>query len=98
MSHLGFSSRIVNLVRMLYVGNRIRIKVNGELLDTLYTNRGVRHGCPLSASLYVIYLRIFLNVLNGGGHYGINGIKTPGGSCIKTSAYADDLVLLCRDE
>ena len=98
LSHLGFSNQIVNLVRMLYKGNHTRIKVNGELSDTLYINRGVRQGCPLSASLYVVYLQIFLNVLNGGGLYGIDGIKTPGGSCIKTSAYADDLVLFCRDE
>ena len=98
MAHFGFSTDIVKLIKMLYHGNRTRIKVNGELSDFVNVNRGVRQGCPLSASLYIVYLQIFLNILTGTSKYGLEGIRIPGSKRIKVSAYADDLVLFCNSD
>ena len=98
MTNLGLSSGIVRLVKMLYKGNQTKIKVNGELSDAVYLNRGVRQGCPLSASLYIVYLQVFLNILTSVGENGLRGIKIPGPREVKLSVYADDIVLFCNDD
>ena len=98
MAHLGFSPDVVKLIELIYAGNHTTIKINGELSDSLSIGRGVRQGCPLSASLYIVYLQIFLNILTADSPHAIKGIDLPGDSRIKVSAYADDLVLFCNDD
>ena len=81
-----------------YAGNHTTIKINGDISDSLSIGRGVRQGCPLSASLYIVYLQIFLNILTADSPHAIKGIDLPGDGRIKVSAHADDLVLFCNDD
>ena len=97
MAHFGFSPDVVKLIELIYEGNRTNIKINGELSDILSIGRGVRQGCPLSASLYIVYLQIFLNILTADSPHAVRGIDLPGDNRIKVSAYTDDLVLFCDD-
>ena len=48
----------------------------------------------MSASLYVIYLQLFLSILVKNDV--VKGIKVPGG-VVKVSAYADDLIVFCNN-
>ena len=59
MDHFELPSKVISLVRTLYKSVTTRISVNGQLSDILEIQRGVRQGCPLSASLYVLYIQMF---------------------------------------
>ena len=95
MEHFKLPRAAVNMVRTLYRGVTRRISINGQLSEELQIERGVRQGSPLSASLYVIYLQLFLGLMVRKD--AIQGIKVPGG-VLKMSAYADDLVVFCNDQ
>ena len=98
MACFGFSPDGVKLIKLIYEGYHINIKINGELSDILSIGRGVRQVFPLSASLYIVYLQIFLNILTGDSPHAVRGICLPGDNQIKVSTYADNLVLFCNDE
>ena len=95
MDHFELPSKVISLVRTLYKSVTTRISVNGQLSDILEIQRGVRQGCPLSASLYVLYIQMFLRILKKDDW--LQGINIPGGT-VKISVYADDLVIFCADE
>ena len=58
---------------------------------TLGIERGVRQECPLSASLYIIYLQLFLGIMVRKD--AIQGIEVPGGVMMMSA-----LVLFCNDQ
>ena len=62
MEHFKLPRAAVNMVRTLYRGVTRRISINGQLFEELQIERGVRQGCLLSASLYVIYQQLFLGL------------------------------------
>ena len=95
MEHFKLPRAVVNMMRTLYRGVTTRIPINGQLSEELQIERDVRQGCPLSASLYVICLQLFLGFMVRKD--AIQCIKVPGG-VMKISAYADDLVVFCNDQ
>jgi hypothetical protein len=44
----------------IYEHNEISIKLNSKLSKSLAVNRGVRQGCPLSPTLFNIYIYIYI--------------------------------------
>ena len=80
----------------MYKGAQALIKINSKLLSPIEFNSGVKQGDPSSAALYCLALEPFLVHLRNKmeGH----GLNVLGHSFI-TSAYADDLCIICtKDE
>ena len=45
-------SRLEGLIGNLYMGQKIRVKIEGEFSESGSIGRGVRQGCPLSPRLF----------------------------------------------
>lgn len=95
LRHMGTPIGLVELVKTLYKGVTTRVQVNGHQSREIDIQRGVRQGCPLSPTLYIVYAQVFINHLKS--DEGVRGITTPGGDNVKVSAYADDLLVFCKD-
>ena len=93
---LKVNSRVLRFVDTIYCNTHTSIQVNGHLSSKIPLQRGVRQGCPLSATLYVIYVHAFISYISKSTDF--SGISLPGGKQCKVSAYADDLVLFCKDK
>ena len=52
----GVSGRMLLAIQALYRDARIVVKVNGHVGDSIATSSGVRQGCPLSPTLFGIYI------------------------------------------
>lgn len=71
---------------MMYTDIVCRIKVNGNLTEEVRQMRGLRHGCPLSVLLYVLYAEPFACAIRE--NLAIRGIGLPGGEVLKISSSA----------
>ena len=79
----------------IYMKQQIKVRIEEEMSEGRETERGLRQGCPLSPTLFNIYLEDLMKncFLNMGG-VGLN----IGGRRIKCIRFADDMVLLAADE
>ena len=96
LDRAGIDRSILNVVKCLYTATGTRIQVNGHLSSEVLLERGVRQGCPLSATLYVLYLQAFINSFLRSERF--RGLETTSGQTYKLTAYADDLLMFCSDE
>ena len=90
-----FNNDVLAVIKTLYHQTSTSVQVNGHLSGDIELQRGVRQGCPLSPSLYVIYVESFLSYIRN--QSGFIGIQLPH-MVAKVSAYADDLLFFCRDQ
>ena len=60
----GIHAPLVEYVRSVYDGLRIRIRANGQLSDEIAVNRGVRQGDPLSPVLFNAVIDLALRHLD----------------------------------
>src|ERR1700733_8676094 len=90
LRRIGVDWRDRRLIRNLYLGQKMRIRIEGELSEPGKIGRGVRQGCPLSPILFNIYIeeivREALEEVN-------EGIKV-GERQIKALIFADDQAML----
>ena len=85
----GINSKIHNAIKALYTNTSCTIKVNNCLSVPIPFERGVKQGCPLSPTLFNIFINDLIDNLNKDA----NGITF--GMCqINALLYADDLVLI----
>jgi hypothetical protein len=71
----------------------VKVRLNREETSSVKTGGGVRQGCCLSPILFNLYSeRLTKEALEGFGDFKI------GGQIINTVKYADDLVLLAKEE
>lgn len=91
----GFSSGIINMIRVLYSDIESLLKINGGLSSPFEVQRGVRQGCSLSGMLYSIAIEPLLFKLR----QTLSGVNIPGCETVfKLSAYADDVVVFVRKQ
>lgn len=82
---------------MLYSGCSSVVNVNGVQTTTVAVKAGVRQGCPLSPTLFILVMEPLACALRVNEL--IKGLIPPGsgGLEIKFSMYMDDITLLLTD-
>jgi hypothetical protein len=89
----GIDWRERRLISKLYIDPSVRVRLDQGVTKSVKIGRGVRHGCCLSPLLFNLYSEYFIQeALEGLGHFKV------GGQIISTVIYADDLMLLAREE
>jgi len=89
----GIDWRERRLISNLYMAQRVRVRLNRGETRSVTIGRGVRPGCRLSPGLFNFYNECLTKeALEGSGDFKI------GGQIIHTVKYADDLVLLAKEE
>ena len=79
--------------RKLYMDQRVKVRLDRGETRSVQIGRGVRQGCCLSPILFNLYSECLTKeVLDGFGDFNI------GGNIIQTVKYADDLVLMAKEE
>ena len=91
MSAFGIGDNFIDWLRVLYANATTRIKINGFFTNSIPLTRGVRQGCPLSPSLYVLVIEVFALQLRMNPNivgFRINGER------IVSMHYADDATIV----
>src|ERR1043165_7607201 len=94
LRRIGVDWRERRLIGNLYMGQRVKIRIDGEFSEPATIGRGVRQGCPLSPILFNIYIeeivREMLEELE-------EGVKV-GGKMVKALRFADDQAMLAGSQ
>ena len=89
----GIEWRERRLISNLYMAQRVKVRLNRGETRSVKIGRGVRQGCCLSPILFNLYSECLTKVaLEGFGDF------KRGGKINHTVKYADDLVLLAKEE
>jgi len=81
------------LISKLYMDQRVKVRLDREETRSVQIGRGVRQGCCLSPILFNLYREFFTKeALDKLGDFKI------GGQIIQPVKYADDLVLMAKEE
>jgi exonuclease III len=89
LDHIGFGSRFIKWVNILYTDITSCYLVNNQLSKPVVLERGVRQGCSLSPLLFVIAMESLGATLRQRNDFQgicIRGVERP----LKVSQYADD--------
>jgi hypothetical protein len=88
-------NRLLKAIIDIYDNNRIRIKFNSGISEYTPINRGIRQGCPLSPTLFNIYLNEIQETWESEE---IKGIQLSRNKCLNTLLFADDQVIISHSE
>lgn len=97
LSHYNFGHTLRTWIDLLYADIASTVLVNGNYTTPFKIESGVRQGCPLSPTLFVLAIEPLTCVLRQAKN--IRGLPIPGaaGKEAKLSLYMDDLTLLLTD-
>ena len=97
MNKIGFSSKFVQFVKILYRNNIFYVINNGYMSPPIQLLRDLRQGWPLSLPLYVIQGEITTGNINNNEN--IKGVKIPNNNKeLKISQYADNSNFLLTEQ
>jgi hypothetical protein len=89
----GTDWRKRRLISKLYIDQSVKVQLNQGVTKSVKIGRGVREGCWLSPLLFNLYSEyVTQKALEGLGDFKV------GGEIISTVRYADNLVLLAKEE
>ena len=91
LTYFGFSEKFIKLIKMFYKDIETCITNNGHISQFFKPSRGVRQGCPLSPTIFVIPIELLAIYLKNSPE--IEGIKSKDGSNYLVSQFADDTSL-----
>ena len=93
LKRIGIDLRERRLISKLYMEQKVKVRLIRGETRSVQTGRGVRQGCCLSPILLNLYSECLTKeALDGLGDFNI------GGQIIQTVKYADDLVLMAKEE
>ena len=93
MKKRGITESIIDRVREIYEDTRCRVRIGDEETEEFRVKKGVRQGCPLSPTLFNIYIADIEEEMEKGP----GGVKV-GSSKVWTLEYADDIVMVAEEE
>jgi hypothetical protein len=79
----------------IYKDNEILIKLNNATTDMKSINKGVRQGCPLSPTLFNVYIN---EVIKDWNQIYTKGINVQNSTKLNTILFADDQVIIANSE
>jgi len=79
----------------IYTQNKILIKFNNKLTKLVEINKGVRHGCPLSRTLFNMYLD---EIITKWQNQDLTGIKLSKKQQLSTMLFAEEQVIIADTE
>ncbi|CAM0910858.1 unnamed protein product [Alopecurus aequalis] len=98
LARKGLHGHFINLVRACITSPTFAVLINGQASDTFVSTRGIRQGCPLSPTLFILAINeLSLTLQEALQDNHLTGIKL-GPNCppIHSLLFADDL-LVCGD-
>src|SRR6218665_2224573 len=96
LRRMGIDWRDRRLIGNLYMGQHIRVRIDGEYSEPGKVGRGVRQGCPLSPLLFNIYMYIEELVREAVEDLE-EGIKV-GRRWIKAMSFSDDQAMVAKSQ
>lgn len=94
LARFGFNDQVIGCIKSLYCDPTARIKINGNFSDIVPLNRGCRQGCPLSPTLFALFIEPLIQAIREDKD--ITGVLVAGEQ-YKICAYADDILLTLSD-
>ncbi|XP_043579742.1 uncharacterized protein LOC122566489 isoform X1 [Bombus pyrosoma] len=94
MEKMGVSEKPTRRIKELYTGTKNVVRIKNHNTKEFWTVRGVRQRCPLSPTLFNIYVA----GLEGELRKGQAGAIAIGGKKVWSLTYADDIVLMADRE
>ena len=52
---LGVLDLLVDIIKLFHTGMEAKIRVDGELLEKIEVNNGLKHGCTMAPTLFNLY-------------------------------------------
>ena len=87
----GFPMKIVNIIQMLYRDFHFKVICGNQLTDSFKIQTGVKQGCILSPSLFVVAMDWLMRQTNEGQNRGVQWTPT---SSLEDLVFADDISIL----
>ena len=94
MTKRGIKKSLIEKVREIYKETKDRVGVGNEVSEEFWTELELRQGCPLSPLLFAVFIANIEEVFERGLEGGIS----VGGSRFWTLAYADEILVIAREE
>lgn len=95
LAEFGFPEEFVAVIALLYQDLQCCVAVNGATTDSFPYTRGIRQGCPLGPTLFVLSIEPLITSVASDER--IRGLPLTGLEELKILAFADDLSLFLRD-
>ena len=90
---IGITGKFYDIIKFIYEGDQVCIKLNDLVTPAIRTMMGVRQGCVLSPLLFNIYMADFPSSLSEN-----IGVQLAEGININCILWADDIILLSDSE
>ena len=93
LQEYGIPREIIQIIKILYDGLKCKISHEGKLSDFTEVRNGVRQGCILSRTLFLLILDRVMGRVKGSRKRGIQWSMK---ERLEDLAYADDICLLAQ--
>ena len=94
LQRLGVHGSMLAALQSLYRDSVLTININGRCGKSVQSHIGVKQGCPLSPTLFGLYIDGMHRFLMSSGPLDVPSLSS--GVCVPDLAYADDVALMAK--